>query len=260
MVLLDHFDDSTCSVEDTDNTQPFDERKPRVPYAKGWRFTAQQHNPPPPIQIKPSVGCTFKSMDEAQKMEELHPFEQCRQYPPLPGSCGSSSLELQVHETIRIGDHHNSQVVLVEVLTANSIKGLSPGQYAVAKLYDPMYIDDDGFYINPFLAADKLYTHEAAAYMALSDLQGSVIPQYYGSYSLDIPIPLESTEDKRSVRLIIIELIPGSSMQNTDPNQFSQETRQNIMEFLIEFESLVYSRNILLRDLHPRNVMVTTYW
>lgn len=193
-------------------------------------------------------------------MEELHPFEQCRQYPPLPGSCGSSSLELQVHETIRIGDHHNSQVVLVEVLTANSIKGLSPGQYAVAKLYDPMYIDDDGFYINPFLAADKLYTHEAAAYMALSDLQGSVIPQYYGSYSLDIPIPLESTEDKRSVRLIIIELIPGSSMQNTDPNQFSQETRQNIMEFLIEFESLVYSRNILLRDLHPRNVMVTTYW
>lgn len=73
-------------------------------------------------------------------MEELSPFERCRQYPPLPGSCGSSGLELQVYETIRIGDHYNSQVIFVEILTANSVKGLSPGQYAVAKLYDPMDI------------------------------------------------------------------------------------------------------------------------
>lgn len=47
-------------------------------------------------------------------------------------------------------------------------------------------------------------------------------------------------------------------MQKTDPDQFPQENRQNIMKFLVEFETLVYSRDILLRDLHPRNVMVTT--
>lgn len=33
-----------------------------------------------------------------------------------------------------------------------------------------MYIDDDEFYINPFVAADKGYTYETAAYTALEDL------------------------------------------------------------------------------------------
>jgi len=64
----------------------------------------------------------------------------------------------------------------------------------VAKLYGPMYIDNH-FYINPFLAADKGDTYEKAAYAALSDFEGFAIPQYYGSYSVDIP--LEPTEDKR---------------------------------------------------------------
>lgn len=73
-----------------------------------------------------------------------------------------------------------------------------------------MYIDDDQFYINPFLAADKGYTYETAAYTALVDFQDSAIPRYYGSYSLDIS--LEPTENKRQVRLILMEFIPGPSM------------------------------------------------
>lgn len=71
-----------------------------------------------------------------------------------------SSLQLQINDTIRVG----AQLVVVEILTANtSAKGLAQGQQVVAKLYDPMCIDGE-FYINPFLAADKDYTYEAAAY------------------------------------------------------------------------------------------------
>lgn len=63
---------------------------------------------------------------------------------------------------------------MVKVLTEDPpVKGLSQGQQVVAKLYDPMYMNDDGFYINPFLVADKEYTNETAAYQALSDFQGS---------------------------------------------------------------------------------------
>ena len=60
----------------------------------------------------------------------------------------------------------------------------------VAKIYDPLYIDNDELYVNPFVAADKDYTHEVAAYKAFSDLQGLMIPKYYGSYSLDVPTPI----------------------------------------------------------------------
>lgn len=251
-------DDGACYVKDN-VTQPFDERKSRIPYVKGWRFTVQQHNPPPPVELDLSILCTFEDKKESVKMEQLHSIERCLRYPPLPrsGSYGSSSLELQIHDTIRIGDYHNAQVVVVEVLAAEPpFDGLLQGQLVVAKLYDPMYIDDDDeFYVNPHLVADKDYIHETAAYMALPEFQGSVIPQYYGSYSLDIP--LGPTEDKRSVRLILIELIPGFSIQKADPHQTSQKARRSIMKTLIEFDTLVYAKNILLRDVHPRNVMIT---
>lgn len=123
-----------------------------------------------------------------------------------------------------------------------------------------MYIDDDEFYLNPFLVADKGYTTETAPYRALSDYQGSKIPRFYESYSLDIPLePTDDkpTEDKRSVRLILVGFIPGLSMLETEPCDFSQKARQNILKTLIEFESSVYARNIILDDLHPRNVMIT---
>ena len=57
-------------------------------------------------------------------MEQLHPHEQCLQYHPLPGPYGPLTLELEIHDTIRIGDQ-----VVVEILKANPpVKGLSQGQ------------------------------------------------------------------------------------------------------------------------------------
>lgn len=168
---------------------------------------------------------------------------------------GPSSLQLQINDIIRVGDRHHAQLVAVEVLTANpSMEGLLQGQQVVAKLYDPMYIDDDEFYINPFVAADKGYTYETAVYTALEDLQGSAIPHYYGSYSLDLP--LEVTENKRQVRLTLKEFILGPSMQSLDPKNIPQEIRKNLMKSLIEFDTLLYSKNIDLTDVHPRNIIV----
>lgn len=186
-------------------------------------------------------------------MEQLHPIERCLQYPPLQGSYGTFSLELLVHGRLCIGDGHSTQVVEVEVLTESPpVEGLSQGQNVVAKLYDPMYINDHDFYINPFLVADKSYTYETAAYNALSDLQGSAIPRYYGSYSLDIVE--EST--KRSVRLILTELIPGLSLQETGSYVLSQKARQHIMKSFVEFESSLYARDVVHENLHPSNIML----
>lgn len=242
-------------VQYADITKPFDERKPRIPYVKGWCFNVQQHIPPPPIELNPSIECTVKDADQSIKMRASDPFELCLHHPPLPGTIGPSSLRLQINDTIRIGDHHLAQLVLVEVLTTNpQVKGLSQGQRVVAKLYDPMYIDDDQFYINPFVAADKGYTYEAAAYTALADLQGSAIPRYYGSYSLGISSG--QTRRARQVRLILMDFIPGQSMQRLDPENVPQEIRKSLMKSHVEFDTLLYSRDIVLTDLHPRNIIV----
>lgn len=110
------------------------EKKPPVPYLKGWQFTVQQHNAPPPTN--PTSGdCTVEDIEETNRLKQLEPIERCFKYPPVEGSYGPFSFELRIHDTIRIGDKQSAQVVVVEVLTADPpVEGLSQGELVVAKI------------------------------------------------------------------------------------------------------------------------------
>lgn len=57
---------------------------------------------------------------------------------------------------------------------------------------------------------------------------------------------------------VLIEFIPGLSMQKIDPSTLTHATRQSVMESVIEIETPVHAKDVLLEDLTPRNVMVTT--
>ncbi|KAK9237751.1 hypothetical protein V1525DRAFT_149607 [Lipomyces kononenkoae] len=133
-----------------------------------------------------------------------------------------------------------------------SLESLGREERLVAKIYDPLYFDDDDGYLNPFRCVDKHYTHEAHAYAELSDLQGHLVPKYYGSFSLDLCVGSKM----RCVRLIVIEFIPGVAMGDANPACYSQPARQNIMKAVVDFETTLYTRNILHPDLHPRNIIL----
>ncbi|PLB50164.1 hypothetical protein P170DRAFT_137505 [Aspergillus steynii IBT 23096] len=100
---------------------------------------------------------------------------------------------------------------------------------------------------------DQYYTHEANAYINLREFQGQWIPSYYGSYSLSLPVDQGHT---RIVRMILIEHIPGTTMANFKPGDFSQPARQHIMKSIVDLESWIYEKDILLRDLEPRNTIL----
>ncbi|GAB1191418.1 hypothetical protein APSETT444_000590 [Aspergillus pseudonomiae] len=119
----------------------------------------------------------------------------------------------------------------------------------VAKIYDPFYHDFDE---DSFLGADYDYTHECAAYTHLSDLQGSVIPRFFGSYNLKTRIG----KHFRLVRLILVERINGLSMDRLDPENFSKEECQDIMKQIVDGESSLYTKNVCHEDLRPQNVVV----
>lgn len=70
---------------------------------KGWQFTVQQHNAPPPTS--PSSGdCTVKDIEETKRLQQLEPIERCLKNPPAEGSYGPFSLDMRVRDTICIGD------------------------------------------------------------------------------------------------------------------------------------------------------------
>ena len=59
----------------------------------------------------------------------------------------------------------------------------------------------------------------------------------------------------RTVRLILLDYVPGISLQQTDPLRFTQYQRLQIMKCVIDFESSAYKLGVLLTDLCPRNVI-----
>lgn len=93
--------------------------------------------------------------------------------------------------------------------------------WLLQQVYDPLYFDHSDDDTDPFLCVRCHYSREAASYTRLSDLQGTVIAAYYGSYSLELPVDDDEAKT-RTVRLILIEYIPGSSMQQLQPQDFSQ--------------------------------------
>lgn len=130
----------------------------------------------------------------------------------------------------------------------------------VAKFYDPLYFDHQQDDADPFLCVDCAYSHEAAAYVTLKELQGSVIPKYYGSYTLDLPAHSGGGQEQcRQVRLILIEWVQDSmSMDKLDSKYFSQTERQTLMKAIVDTESAIYNHGIHHRDVHPRNVMIAS--
>lgn len=223
------------------------------PYVKGQQFTVRSHVPPPPTPLK--RGCCLESDAGRLEREKLHPIDRCLLHPPLPGSDGLLKVDFKIIHPICVGsNHHHAQVVVVNIVKTHiPAKGLNKGKTLVAKIYDPLYAADEDNYVNPFLVADKNYTHETATYMKLADLQGSLIPQYYGSFSLEIPT---GRQKPRYVRLILIEFIPGSSMLDIDPSNLSQSHRQHIMKSIIDFTTLLYTRDMVHQDLFRRNILV----
>ncbi|GMG22189.1 unnamed protein product [Aspergillus oryzae] len=222
---------------------------PDFPYVVGWRFTVQSHKPPNPTPVFEN-GCCNSDNDNVEK-EQLSLLERCLIHPPLPGCDEPDKIDLSITDVIQAGDKHNAQVVVVDVLE-NGLS-LQKGMRAVAKFYDPLYVNDDNGFLNPFSCVDKHYTHETAMYMTLSGLAGKQIPQFYGSFSLSIPV---GQSNRRTVRLILIEHIPGPSMLNANPNDYDISSRQLIMKEVIDFDSLVYAKDILLTDLKPRNIIL----
>ncbi|KAI3054670.1 hypothetical protein CBS147353_11412 [Aspergillus niger] len=225
--------------------------KPPVPYTTGWRFTAESHSVPAPTLV--TRGCCMNSESDKIERKQLSPVERCLKRPPLPGGIGHDSIRLEVIKLLKGGDGHNSQVFTVRLLAPASPSLPQVGTELVAKVYDPLYFNDDEGHLNPFLCMDKYYTHEANAYKALDEFQGCGIPKYYGSYSLDLPV---DPTRKRTVRMILIEHIRGITMADAKPEWFSQYARQHIMKTLVDLESRIFEKDIWLVDLEPRNIII----
>ncbi|KMW67946.1 hypothetical protein BDDG_12462 [Blastomyces dermatitidis ATCC 18188] len=187
----------------------YNKSKPPLPYFPGQEFCIHSHTPSSPATCE-----IVLSYEGHRERETMHSVDRCILHPPLPGLTGKSTIRLKVVEPIRIGDQHSAQLVTVHMInkTLDISDSISTDKYLVAKLYDPLYFDYEQDDVNSFHYTDLAYSHETAAYRLLYPLEGTIISRYYESFTLELPIP--NKRISRSIRLILIEKVPGISMQH----------------------------------------------
>ncbi|ODH20502.1 hypothetical protein ACO22_05865 [Paracoccidioides brasiliensis] len=132
------------------------------------------------------AGEVVLSYEGHRERESTHPVDRCMLHPPLPGLTGKGTIRLKVDGPVRTGDQHSAQLVTVHMVdkTPEISDSIPTDKYLVAKLYDPLYFDHEQDDVDPFRYTDLAYSHETAAYRLLCPLEGTVIPRYYGSFTL----------------------------------------------------------------------------
>ncbi|KAE8311012.1 hypothetical protein BDV41DRAFT_543319 [Aspergillus transmontanensis] len=217
--------------------------KPELPYVEGYEFSVIEYFPPEPQNKRSAL-----TPDEAAKRVTTDVLTRCLIRNPISGQLGTRCLRLKVHKAIRVGDGKTSQIVLVDV-----ISGQLPNSRVVAKLYDPLYYDHADDDVDPFLFVDVEYTRESAAYRYLQGQGQECIPDYYGSYSMDISY---SDCQRRTVRLILLEHIAGLPMTALCPKDFPEDFQKAVMKKIVDVESQLYKINLRHCDTFPRNIII----
>lgn len=276
-----------------------DERKPLIPYEIGSHLTALAYDPPKSLLEDP-YDWYLSAVDQVKDdLRNLPPLEACLRHPPAEGRLETSTpVQLRIIDHISVGDGRNSQVVKVEARGLrekaddghtpefnNSMSSTPMSRHitnVAAKLYDPLYWDFDDCIPDPFHNCDAAFSLETEAYRRyLRPLYGTLVPRFFGSYTIDVPILGDATLGRpsgspdheemnqktlgavaqyrtRPVRAILYEYVPGVVLVHAMENElYSQSQRKEIMRALVTAESRLRELDVLLRrDFHPRNVVV----
>ncbi|KAF1848881.1 uncharacterized protein K460DRAFT_275757 [Cucurbitaria berberidis CBS 394.84] len=221
--------------------------KPPNPYVVGASFVAMRHQPPAPY------GGIYSDdfIPYFDGLPNSDHFEWCKSHPPAQGLTLLEDRQcITITDIIRTGDDCGAQVLLTDT-------GL------VAKIYDPLYYEFHLYNVprrklDCVALADSEYSIEAAAYMEVvdPDIQGSVIPKYFGSWTLDITQRVRGAPVTRAVRMILVEYVPGVRMLDLDPDDLTKEERENIMRKVIEADYDLRLAGVQHYDLEPRNIII----
>ena len=232
---------------------------------------ATEHKPPAPFgRFGRYPPGTWRGPPE-DLLAKLPQTRHVLEYPPQDTQwpCGKPrrTATITVTERIPNGSDQRAKIVVCQVLVAGNNKPYT----AVAKIYDALYyvpLESEGGYVVMYAEWD--YSCEAAAYNTLQTTEKpqtpGFAPAYYGSWTFDLSLVLQGKMYKRSVRLILIEHIQGTSIRNlftpkhskSEPDAYHYDEAYRLRVLAQLLEGVVRQKHAGLdqADLYPRNVML----
>lgn len=250
-----------------------DPYKPPLPYRPGFRLAIRRHVPIPPFGRYYTYKYELPPLSEYERIERYYmPLSQRvlmyrpASSPPHPDSTVSG---LEIIDQIACRDGRGAQLVRCRLDS-------DPERILVAKIFDAFYYHGGrGTPNNTVPMTDNDYSREAAAYEVLHDanVDGRIVPRYYGSWTFDLPVPeklqllgypdtKEPFEPTRPVRMVLYEWIDGISMielvkDESKVKSIPPEVRLEILAKGMEIVCTVEHLGVKHNDWAPRNVILS---
>ncbi|KAI0188889.1 hypothetical protein EV127DRAFT_433240 [Xylaria flabelliformis] len=247
-----------------------DDDRPPCPYIPGLVMQITEHQPPAPFGQGgyPPSRHSYLPENLLEEMSQIQQVLVCRpQDTQWPSDTLPRSGVLTITKTLSIGEARGAQLVVCSIL-----QGQKKPNEVVAKVYDPLYYpyNDDRTNASQDVVwmADKDYSREAVAYKHLQTTKEAqkpgFMPEYYGSWTFDLPLTRQGKVHKRSIRLLLIENLAGSSIlelysrNSRVPNAFhyNEAYRLDVLAEILEGVVKQLHSGLDQRDLSPRNVMI----
>ena len=126
----------------------------------------------------------------------------------------------------------------------------------VAKIYDPVFFDDDETQWNdPFILRDLSVSCEVEAYRRLGPLQGTEVPRFYGYFAAALP-----AQHGRTVYIILLEEVPGRDLRVIVPPDVTENVCAKHKDAIIDATLRLYfdilACGIDQQDMQSRNVIL----
>ncbi|KAI0971111.1 hypothetical protein F4678DRAFT_433768 [Xylaria arbuscula] len=246
-----------------------DPDRPECPYLPGFVINAMEHEPPPASgRGYPPKTRRDPPEDYINRMTQT---SHVLDYPPQDTrwthSAPPRTATLTIMERIPNGRDRRAKLVVCRVL----VNGHHQSYTAVAKIYDALYYSpEDSLEAYVTMHADRDYSWEALAYVSLQTpkhpQKPGFVPEYYGSWTFDLTLTRQGKAHKRSIRLILIEHIRGTSISKLytckhpdsqpDAFHFPEAYRLDILAEIYEGVAKQLHAGINQCDVAPRNVML----
>ncbi|KAI9754055.1 MAG: hypothetical protein M4579_004875 [Chaenotheca gracillima] len=200
---------------------------PPTPYVKGIQMAGRRHVPLPSAHWEPRRATKAEIAED----EALTPLQRCVLHPASGGeTIDTKTIDLTITAEVNVGNSHGAQVVIVN-------------REKIIKIYDPLYYPRPSNFgsgcPDPHRSASTQYRSEVEVFLSLRCLWGTIVPEYHGSWTCDVPLPSGKT---REVRFIMMELIPGICMKNLNDivgKSLPLHERQAVMNKVIDAESSI---------------------
>lgn len=257
-------------------TPPHDPHKPSFPYLPGFKMNIHRHCSDD-ILPRPSLSDEYLKTVTHTESVVINPSTD-KMLPLGSDAPDSLSAQLNIKAPIAIGEVRGPQLVACTI--APGTQGVRDGNHystsfkAAAKIYDALYYNfKDNLGDDPqdcVYQAENDYRTETAAYRHLDSHRqtGTFAPEYYGSWTFVLAVDVNGVSQTRNVRLILIELLDGPSLQalrvqnhhhkwmGTDAFHYPQEYRLEVLARAMDGYVRQLKTGLCQRDFAGRNVVL----